>query len=190
MSERKSKSGLKGGDGADTIYGIDGDYDVKCGDGNDSISGIIGASDIRGGKGSDTISALGVGTLKGGKGKDLLDGGPGKDELVGGKDNDTFQFSDELKKSNVDKILDFEPNKDTIALEQGVFAGIGGSLSKKEFEIGKEADDNKDRIIYDKKKGKLYHDADGKGGDDQDLFAKLDKKLKLDHNDFDMVLIV
>lgn len=78
-------------------------------------------------------------------------------------------------------------NKDTIQRDKDIFTGIGNSLSKKEFEIGTKADDKSDRIIYDDKSGKLYHDANGSKSGGKELFAKLDKNLKLDHNDFDMI---
>jgi Ca2+-binding RTX toxin-like protein len=116
-----------------------------------------------------------------------LSGGTGKDELTGDTGSDHFVFDVKLKKSNVDTITDFEVNQDVFVLDRTYFKGIGGKLNKSEFEIGKKADDNKDRIIYDDKTGKLYHDRNGDKPGKMKLFAITDKHLKIDHHDFDMI---
>jgi Ca2+-binding RTX toxin-like protein len=101
-------------------------------------------------------------TIDGSDGDDRILGFKGNDKLTGGKHEDTFVFDTKLNKNkNVDKITDMKPDTDTIALDKGIFKGIGSSLSKKEFEVGLKADDKKDRVIYADKTGKLYHDANG-----------------------------
>ncbi|MCP4380517.1 MAG: hypothetical protein GY798_03705, partial [Hyphomicrobiales bacterium] len=133
---------------------------------------------IKGKNGKDTLKGLG--------GDDELNGGKGKDKMIGGDGKDGFVFADKLKSSNVDKVKDFAVNVDRIHLNDKIFTKIGneGGLKGKYFEKGKKADDGKDRIIYDKKTGNLFYDKDGKGGKDQVKFAQLDKKLKLDADDF------
>jgi hypothetical protein len=117
---------------------------------------------------------------------DIINGGKGNDWLLGEKGKDQFVFG-EVGKKNADKLVDFKPGKDLIGLDGDVFTGIGHKLGKGEFEIGKLADDGADRVIYDRVKGKLYWDGDGKGGDDKVLFAKVDPFLKLSDDDFFMV---
>ena len=163
---------------------------------NVAVTNVTGVS-LTGSKKADTLTGTGEedtlngrngkDTLKGLAGNDVLDGGRHKDKLTGGDGADAFIFADKLKNKWADTITDFEVNEDTIQLDKSVFKKIGNSLSKKEFEIGKKADDKNDRIIYDNKSGKLFHDANGDKSGKQKLFAILDKKLKLDHNDFDMI---
>jgi serralysin len=91
-----------------------------------------------------------------------------------------------LSKSNVDKVTDFVVKDDTIYLDNSVFKKVGsdGALKKSAFWAGAEAHDKSDRIIYDKKSGALYYDADGTGSAAQVKFAQLSKNLKLTSKDF------
>lgn len=148
----------------------------------------VGTLDFRGDGKANVVQAGFYDDLLHGKGgKDVLFGGPGKNKLWGGGGKDKFGFDSELGGGNVDKVMDFKPNKEKLLLERDVFTGIGRKLSNKEFEIGRKADDKKVRVIYDQKHGKLYADDDGKGGHHQVLFAKLDKGLHLDNHDFGMI---
>ncbi len=160
--------------------------DITGLDTNDTFIGTPGRDVFFGGVGNDTMKGLGgKDKLKGGTGKDVLDGGKGNDKLTGNSGNDSFIFDTKLNKhSNVDKITDFTVNHDTIWLDATIFGAVGSKLSKSEFHIGAKAHDGNDRIIYDDKTGELFYDKNGdkKGGDT--LFAKLDKHLHLDHNDF------
>ena len=52
-----------------------------------------------------------------------------------------------MGKKDADKLVDFKHGKDLIGLDGDVFARIGDKLGKGEFEIGKKADDGKDRVI-------------------------------------------
>ena len=117
---------------------------------------------------------------------DILAGGEGNDKLKGGGSADQFVFA-EKGKDDADRIIDFKPGKDLIVLDRSVFTGIGDELSKDEFKIGKQADHNADRVVYDKGTGKLDRDGDGKGGDSAVLFAKVEAGLKLAHHDFLMI---
>lgn len=179
---------MTGSDGKDGILGFQGDDTILGKDGNDRARGGAGDDTVKGGKGNDTASGgAGNDKVQGGKGKDTINGGTGKDKLTGNADKDSFVFGVKLKNSNADTITDFQVNKDKIVLDDDVFKKIGNSLSKKEFEIGEKADDKHDRIIYDKKSGKLYYDSNGDKSGNKALFATLDKNLKLDHKDFDII---
>ena len=57
-------------------------------------------------------------------------------------------------------------------------------LSPSEFHKGGHAQDADDYIIYRQSKGEIYYDADGKGGADAILFAKVDKGTVLGAHDF------
>ncbi|MFC4173017.1 cellulose binding domain-containing protein [Microvirga sp. GCM10011540] len=125
-------------------------------------------------------------TITGSRGADKLWGGAGSDVLSGGKGKDSFVFDTKLRKSEVDKITDFNVKDDTIRLDNAVFKKIGknGRLKKDFFTIGSKATDADDRIIYNSKNGALYYDADGSGDGAAVRFATLSKKLKLAYSDF------
>ena len=112
-----------------------------------SINGLAGNDSITGAAGNDT-----------------LDGGSGNDTLFGGLGNDFFDFTTLLKASNnVDTIADFRSG-DKIRLAKSVMTELqntSGNLAENAFYVGTSARDLDDRIIYDKKSGKLLYDADG-----------------------------
>lgn len=171
---------LFGGGSGDRLFGSKGDDFLGGGGGKDTAYGDEGKDTLKGGAGKDT--------LKGGNGGDRLYGGEHNDKLTGGRHKDKFVFDTKLDaKTNVDTITDFEINKDRIQLDKDIFKKIGSDLGAGEFNVGSSAEDSNDYIIYHKSEGKIYYDknADGSGG--KVLFARVDKKLKLDHNDFDMV---
>ena len=88
-------------------------------------------------------------------------------------------------KANVDTLTDFSASVDTIRLDHNIFDAFApGALADNAFVIGNKAHDANDRIIYNDKNGKLFFDADGKGGEHQVLFARLDHHLDLSHSDF------
>jgi len=135
----------------------------------------------------------GKNVIDGGAGDDRLDGKLGNDTLKGGAGQDAFVFTTKPnKKTNVDKIADFNVNDDSFQLDNAVFKKLGkkGSpddpvqLSKAFFTIGSKAKDKNDYLVYDSKKGVLYYDADGSGSGAAVQFATLSKKLKLSHKDF------
>lgn len=175
------------GDLADTLRGGNGNDSVYGGPGDDALFGNAGADRLTGGHGDDQ--------LKGGKGEDKVFGNRGDDTLAGGKDRDTlkggrgedsFVFDAKLGGGNIDRIADFKVGSDRIGLDRDIFKGIGAVLNNKEFHIGKKAADADDRIIYNKNKGHLIYDKNGSESGGAKLFARLDKKLDLDHQDFYM----
>jgi len=161
------------------------------------VSGTAGADVLRGGIGNDRLSGgagndrlfggVGNDRLSGGSGNDRLYGGSGNDVLTGGSGRDAFVFDTKpSKETNLAKITDFKVVDDTIWLDNAVFKKVGknGTLKSSAFGTGSKAHDASDRIIYDKKAGILYYDADGTGHSAQVQIAKLSKNLKMSHKDF------
>jgi Ca2+-binding RTX toxin-like protein len=150
----------------------------------------IGVSDVaneiaKGSTGNDV--------LKGGTGKDRFYGDLGNDALSGGKGADIFVFNTKTnKKTNVDTIADFSVKDDGIWLDNAIFKKLGKTGSEKKpakllkdfFTIGSKAADAKDYLIYNKKTGTLFYDADGSGKGAAVEIAKLAKNLKLTDKDF------
>ena len=116
-------------------------------------------------------------TLTGGAGSDLLDGGLAADTLTGGAGEDAFRFSTALGNGNVDRIIDFNVDDDTILLDNLIFEEVGddGALALGAFHRSAAgvAHDADDRIIYDTDSGALSYDADGAGEDAAIQFARL-----------------
>jgi hypothetical protein len=127
--------------------------------------------------------------LAGGFGDDKIGGGLGNDILTGGVGRDTFVFNTKPGKKNVDAIIDFKPADDTIQLSLSAFkkAGKIGGLKKGAFYQGTKSHDKDDRIIYDKKSGALFYDADGTGKSPMVKFATVKKKTALSFKDFDII---
>lgn len=139
------------------------------------------------GKGGDDLMVGGLGDdlLKGGRGNDTIRLGKGNDTAIGGKGSDTFLFIEEMSGVTVDKVKDFQPGKDILQIAFTFGDAITpGELLASEFRIGKRAKDEDDHIVFWKAKGAIYYDPDGRGGDPQVLFAKVQKGLGLTHNDF------
>ncbi len=157
-------------------------------EGNNVLTGSVNRDNLSGEGGDDRLNGgAGYDTLNGGAGNDTLNGGAANDRLMGGWGNDVFVFRDRLNKStNVDTITDFSVQDDTIHLENGIFRQLKktGELSKSFFTVGTKARDKNDYIVYDKKKGYLYYDADGSGQGEKVLFAKVTKGLSLTEKDF------
>ena len=126
---------------------------------------LIGASSINGtGNGLNNIITgnAAANLLRGGAGNDMLDGKAGNDVLFGGAGNDIFKFT---TIGNVDKINDYNVVNDTIQLENGVFAALTttGTLAADQFNIGTQALDANDYVVYNNTTGALLYDADGSG---------------------------
>jgi VCBS repeat-containing protein len=151
----------------------------------DMLTGDTKANLLSGNAGNDSID--------GGSGKDTVDGGLGSDQLKGSAQADWFRFSSKLGATNVDKIADFTHDTDFLALDDAIFANIGGTMDDFEFVKGRgatKAKDGDDRIIYDTKTGKLFYDDDGNksGGHAPIHFATLtNKPASLDYGDFAIV---
>lgn len=97
-----------------------------------------------------------------------------------------FLLDDKLNPKKAANLDDFEVKNDTIGLSKGVFSKIAkkGELKKGAFSTGSKAHDKDDRVIYDKKAGDLYYDADGSGSRKAVKFADTDKHLKMTAGDF------
>ena len=140
-------------------------------------------------RGDIIIGRKGEDKLKGLDGNDWIVGGKQRDIVVGGNGEDAFVFKSPPKKKHADTIKDYEVGVDKIVLSSDSFGGIGsGALAGKYFKKGKEAGDKSDKILYQKSTGKISYDADGsKPKSDPKLFAKVDKGLKLNADDFFVV---
>ncbi|MET0530101.1 MAG: calcium-binding protein [Microvirga sp.] len=138
--------------------------------GDDNITTYNLSEPVNGLAGKDTIDARG--------GNDIVNGGEGRDKLTGGPGSDAYVFDVKLKGKNVDHIAGFEPGVDQLRLDQDIFKKLKvGDLAKKAFFAGKKVDegeDDKDLVVYDKKSGKFWYDADGPGGNGAKLVAILD----------------
>ncbi|EIM29889.1 cadherin domain-containing protein [Microvirga lotononidis] len=160
------------------------------------LTGTAGADRLEGEAGNDVLNGLGGNdVLLGEAGNDVLSGGAGHDTLEGGAGQDIFVFDTKLSKSakvnkaNQEWIVDFRIEDDTIHLAKSVFSKMAkkGVIQKGEFYIGAKAHDRDDHIIYNKKTGTLYYDADGTGSQAQVQIATLSKNLKMTHKDFFVV---
>lgn len=130
------------------------------------------------------VGNAGVNTLDGGAGNDILIGAGGADVLKGGTGADKFGFTAPTDK--LDRIMDFSRQEgDKIVFLTSGFSGLSaGNIRRNQFVLGKKAKDANDRLIYNKKKGELFYDADGKGGAAQVKIATFDNKPALGARDF------
>jgi Ca2+-binding RTX toxin-like protein len=159
----------------------------------------IGVNDVVGevtaGSVDNDIFKGGAGTdkLGGGLGDDILWGRIGKDVLTGNAGRDIFVFDTKLnKRTNLDKIADFNVKDDSIWLDNAIFKKLGkkgselapAKLNKAFFTIGAKAKDANDYLVYNKSKGVLYYDIDGSGGKAAVEIATLKKNLKMTYKDF------
>ena len=157
---------------------------IGTGKANITLVGNAVANTIKGNAGKNVLKGL--------AGNDKLWGGLGNDTLYGGTGKDVFVFNTKPnKKTNLDKIADFNVKDDTIWLDNKVFTKLGkgtelrpGKLNKKFFTIGDSAKDANDYLVYNAKKGVLYYDVDGSGAKAAVEIATLKKGLKLTYADF------
>lgn len=179
---------LYGGDERDTLYGGGGDDQLFGGLGTNKLYGENGNDVLFGGSHVDTlVGGAGNDKLFGDRGNDYLDGGPGRDTLSGGPGKDSFVFRDRLNaKTNVDTVTDFQINADKVRLENAIFKKLGkaGKLNPDFFTIGTGARDANDHLVFNKKAGFLYYDADGSGPGRAIVFAKFKPGIGLDAGDF------
>ena len=152
------------------------------GTGNNFANAIVGNganNSLRGEFGDDR--------LEGRAGNDQLFGGLGNDILYGEGGADGFRFDTALNAiTNVDTMADFSVADDTAFLSNAIFAAAGpnGTLAASTFHLGSTAADADDRILYDSATGFLYYDADGAGGSDAILFARVQAGTALTNADF------
>lgn len=159
-----------------------------------TLIGTAAADSLTGEAGNDILKGLAANDmLKGEAGNDKLYGGLGNDVLTGGVGKDVFVFDAKLartnalnKKQNLDKVTDFKVVDDTVQLAKGVFRAIAkkGVLAKDAFYAGVKAHDTDDRVIYNKKTGAVFYDADGSGAKEAIQIATLSKNLKMTEKDF------
>ena len=114
-----------------------------------------------------------------------MSGGRGADRLTGGTGRDEFVFDSLLRRNEIDRILDFTAADDTIRLDRAIFDGIAddGRLRAAAFSADLQADAT-DRILYDQASGEIFYDADGRGGANAILFARVDAGTTLTAADF------
>ena len=89
--------------------------------------------------------------------------------------------------TNVDRISDFNVDRDTISLDDLVFTGLAaGILGASAFaaNLTGSATGALDRIIYETDTGRVYFDADGNGVGSRVHFATLTANLVLTNADF------
>ena len=127
-------------------------------------------------------------TVVGNDGSNVLNGGAGDDTLTGLGGADSFRFDTQLDAdTNVDTILFFSVEDDTILLDDDIFASglvANNSVAGSQFVIGAAALDTNHRIIYNDATGAVYYDSDGTGAAAAIQFAWLDPGLALTHFDF------
>ena len=163
-----------------------------------SVAGYVLADGIENlvAAGAKNYSLTGNGAnnaITGGAGADVLFGQLGNDILTGGQGQDQFWFNTKLnKKTNVDKIVDFNVADDTIYLDRGIFSALSkisknGVIKSSSVKFGTKATDSNDRIIINKDAGAVYYDADGSGKGAAICFAKVEKKTALTFRDFDFL---
>jgi serralysin len=111
--------------------------------------------------------------------------------LSGGGGADIFVFDKKAnKKTNLDKIADYDVKNDSIYLESNFFKKAGkGTLSKlgkvkKDFFSVKGHKDKNDYLAYNKKTGVLTYDQDGSGKAKAVEIAILNKNLKMTEKEF------
>lgn len=171
---------INGGSGSNVLKGTSLADRIQGRTGDDVLQGRKGADLMVGGRDDDV--------LRGGRGDDDISGGLGNDVLRGGKGNDVFVFDTALGPDNVDGIKDFTPGEDGIELSALIFAGVGalGALAAAAFKVGDalSAGDEDVRILYDPGSGSVFYDADGFGGAEMVLFARLKPGLGVTAGDF------
>jgi autotransporter-associated beta strand protein len=167
------------------VLPTDADDKINGRNGDDRIDGLAGNDTVIGGNGDDVLA--------GSKGDDWLYGRAGSNKLIGGKGMDAFVFDVKLGAGNAGKgsadafsfakIKDFAIGEDQILLDTKVFKALDkGALPDDAFAIGKKAKADGVHILY--QNGNIRYDADGKGGKDAVLFAKVGKDLAIDADDF------
>lgn len=217
LSGNRLGNTLRGGRGSDTLLGLAGDDRLFGDRQNDHLKGAAGDDLLDGGPGRDRLQGMtgddwlrgqnGRDTLLGGAGADTLVGGAGADELTGGNQSDvlrgwggsdTFRFASGATFSRqtlgIDRILDFAPGSDRIALSRTTFSALSSTVGNGFSETGEFVTVGSDRqanrssgvIVYSLSSGSLYYNANGAiggfGGGGK--FANLRNSPTLSANDF------
>jgi uncharacterized protein (TIGR01370 family) len=188
------------GNGGDDIYYVDSNDQVieAAGGGSDTVKAratfVLGAGSsvelfqTSNHAGTNAINLSGNeldNKIIGNAGANVLKGNGGNDVLQGLGGADRFVFATAPGTGNVDRIVDFTPGVDQIALRQSAFAGLAtGALSANAFFTGAAAHDADDRIIYNSATGALFFDADGNGAGAAVQFATVVAGLPIAASDF------
>lgn len=179
------------GNKAKALFGafFGGDDTIDGSQKNDVLDGFGGNDVIRGNRGNDQIfGGDGADNLNGGAGNDVLSGGRGRDTLSGGAGADSFVFDVRVITANADRIVGFNKADDQFLLSSKMFAGLDvGPLAENAFNFGLFATEAEHRIIYDHVSGKIFFDADGAGGADQVMFARVSSFTDLEFGDFTII---
>jgi 5'/3'-nucleotidase SurE len=174
-----------------------GTVSIRTGAGRDSVQAaaddagrlhaLLGDGDdlFQGGAGRDRAD--------GGAGKDLLSGGGAeRDVLTGGADADTFLFA--AASAANDRITDFAPGEDMIAVSAAGFGGglaAGVALTADQFLVAEnrrsDAPAGQGQFVYDEAHGRLWWDADGARGADPLLIAVLAQETALAASDIHVI---
>jgi Ca2+-binding RTX toxin-like protein len=204
---------LKGAGGADIMVGLGGNDTYYVDDAGDAVieaagegfdalyagvSFVLGAGQevdwlsTSATAGTDALNLTGNALgqyLIGNEGANVLDGGDGADIMLGYGGADIFAFTTMPGGGNLDTIVDFVQGVDRIALDDAVFAGLGGPgpLDANAFVTGAAALDADDRLIYNQATGQLFYDADGSGAGAAVHFATLQGAPPLGAGDFVMI---
>ena len=127
--------------------------------------------------------------ISGGDGNDVLNGGDASDRLLGGAGGDAFVFDSALGAlSNVDSILDYSVADDRILLDEAVFTALtAGQALGLAFAVGNAATTAAHRILYNAANGAVSYDADGVGGADAILFARIGAGLAMTEAEFAVI---
>lgn len=155
---------LIGGPGDDTLRGERGNDTLLGGPGNDRLFGGDNEDQLRGGNGRDILSGGdGNDSIRGGAGNDLLIPGAGRDVMRGGFGNDTFRFdTSSTGLSEIDRIIDFRADDDTIELSRRLLPGSGlqrGELGSEDFAIVEDLNIETAEavLVYEQKSGIVYY---------------------------------
>lgn len=154
-----------------------------------SINGVKGNLAIaRGTVIEGAIGGTGKDTIIGNDYANALYGNAGADTLTGNGGEDFFIFDTQPAKAAADLITDFEIGVDTIGFNNKIFKAVGkdGVQSDRAFvaNLTGDAEDRRDRIIYDSASGELFYDANGSKRGGSLLVATLDDSLALDASHF------
>jgi Ca2+-binding RTX toxin-like protein len=143
-------------------------------DGNNLLSGFGGNDNIIGGAGADTLV-----------------GGAGQDALTGGAGADWFLYESATQGS--DKIVDFAPGVDAIAIEVAGFGAglVAGALAAANFVAhasnATTSAAGTPQFVYNTATGVLFYDSDGMGGAASQRLAVLTGVPALTATDFILI---
>lgn len=145
---------------------------------DDEIHGDAAANTLYG-KGADDI-------LDGRDGNDMLVGGAGDDWLTGGAGKDRFVFNLEGRDGEGDVITDFVRGQDSLVIDRAAYNIAAGDATVT-LVTGADpvATGSKGTFLFETDNGRLWYDADGKGGTaDLELVAILQNVKTLATSDF------